>query len=231
MSPANYYQTLEITPQATQQEIKQAYRRLAKNFHPDLNNDRLDNKKIIEINAAYEILGDPQRRRLYDLQINDSPINSVANRQERAARAQSQYQQHKQTEGNEELQQAQWLAQVYKPIDRLIGTIVKPLKNQIESLSADPFDDDLMRDFQNYLEDCRVYLQKAEKIRSSRPNPAKLALVAANLYHCLNQLSDGISELEYYTANYDDYYLKTGREIFRIAKGLRQDAKDAAKRV
>jgi molecular chaperone DnaJ len=231
MPPANYYQTLEITPEATQQEIKQAYRRLAKNFHPDLNNDRLDNKKIIEINAAYEILGDPQRRRLYDLQINDSPINSVAARQERAARAQSQYQQHKQTKGNEELQQAQWLAQVYKPIDRLIGTIVKPLKNQIESLSADPFDDDLMRDFQNYLEDCRVYLQKAEKIRSSRPNPAKLALVAANLYHCLNQLSDGISELEYYTANYDDYYLKTGREIFRIAKGLRQDAKDAAKRV
>jgi molecular chaperone DnaJ len=231
MPTANYYQTLEVTPQATQQEIKQAYRRLAKSFHPDLNNDRLDNRKIVEINAAYEILSDPQRRRLYDLQINDSPINSVADRQERAARAQSQYQQHKQTEGNEELQQAQWLLQVYKPIDRLIGSIVKPLKIQLESLSADPFDDDLMRDFQNYLEDCRFYLQKAEKIRSSRPNPPKLALVAANIYHCLNQLSDGISELEYYTANYDDYYLKTGREIFRIVKGLRQEAKDAAKRI
>jgi molecular chaperone DnaJ len=232
MPPANYYQLLEVTQQATQQEIKQAYRRLAKHFHPDLNGDRDDRTKIVELNAAYEILKDPQSRRLYDYQLNNgSSFESATDRARRTAKVQNRYQQQKQTEGNEELRQVQWLSQVYKPIDRLIGLIVKPLKSKMEDLSADPFDDDLMQVFQTYLEDCRVYLQKAEKIRSSRSNPPRLAAVAANLYHCLNQLSDAVSELEYYTANYDDYYLKTGREIFRIARGLRQDARDAVKAI
>jgi molecular chaperone DnaJ len=231
MPPANYYQILEIEPQATQQEIKQAYRRLVKDFHPDLNENSADGEKMIEINAAYEILGDPQRRRIYDLQIDGSPVDSISERQQRTARAQSQYQQQKQAKNNEELCQLEWLAKVYKPIDRLFGSIIKPLKHQIESLSADPFDDDLMEIFQIYLEDCRSYLQKAEKIRSSQPNPPQLASVAANVYYCIDRLNDAVSELEYYTANYDDYYLKTGRELFRIAQGLRQDAKDGVKRI
>jgi molecular chaperone DnaJ len=232
MPPANYYQILEVTQQATPQEIKQAYRRLAKSFHPDLNGDRYDSTKIVELNAAYEILGDPQSRRLYDRQLNyGSSFDSFTERARHATKVQNHYQRQTQREGNKDLQQAKWLSQVYKPIDRLIGLIVKPLKSQLEALSADPFDDDLMQVFQIYLEDCRVKLQKAEKIHSCLPNPPKLAAVAANIYHCLNQLSDAVSEFEYYTANYDDYYLKTGREIFRIARGLRQDARDALRQI
>jgi molecular chaperone DnaJ len=175
-------------------------------------------------------LGDPQRRRLYDRQLNDNSFyNSSTTRQERTVRVQQQYQKKQDTSRGEDFLQAQWLSQVYTPIDRLVGLIFTPLKDKIEDLSADPFDDDLMRVFQTYIDDCRVYQQKALKIFSSRPNPPKLALAAANLYHCLQQLGDGLAELEYYTANYDDYYLKTGREIFRIAKGLRQDAKQAVK--
>jgi molecular chaperone DnaJ len=51
-----------------------------------------------------------------------------------------------------------------------------------------------------------------------------LAGVAANLYYCLNQLGDALDELETFTLNYDDQYLHTGQEMFRIAAGLRREA-------
>ncbi|HEY9889333.1 MAG TPA: DnaJ domain-containing protein, partial [Candidatus Obscuribacterales bacterium] len=64
----DYYQTLELTEAATQQEIKQAYRRLAKQLHPDTQTQRSDHEGIQRINAAYEVLGDPQARSHYDRQ-------------------------------------------------------------------------------------------------------------------------------------------------------------------
>lgn len=59
------------------------------------------------------------------------------------------------------------------------------------------------------------------------PNPANLAGVAAHLYYCLNQVGDGLDELEFFTLNYDDHYLHTGQELFRIAEGLRWEAATA----
>ena len=58
----NYYQVLQVNSLATQQEIKQAYRRLAKRFHPDSLSHTADHNKIIEINGAYEVLSNPQAR-------------------------------------------------------------------------------------------------------------------------------------------------------------------------
>lgn len=54
----NYYQALEISSRATHQEIKDAYRRLAKRFHPDICDKEVNKERIVEINQAYEILGD-----------------------------------------------------------------------------------------------------------------------------------------------------------------------------
>ena len=62
----SYYKTLQVHPQATQQEIKQSYRRLVKLFHPDTQAPSANKNKIIELNKAYEILGNPQNRRQYD---------------------------------------------------------------------------------------------------------------------------------------------------------------------
>ncbi|NEO95870.1 MAG: DnaJ domain-containing protein, partial [Moorea sp. SIO3G5] len=53
MSDSNHYQTLDVHPHATTLEIKQAYRRLAKRFHPDSNSPTADPEKIIQVNAAY----------------------------------------------------------------------------------------------------------------------------------------------------------------------------------
>ncbi len=67
MAIVNYYAVLGVALQASQEEIKKAYRKLALQFHPDRNRgDRQAEHKIREVNAAYEILGDPEARKTYD---------------------------------------------------------------------------------------------------------------------------------------------------------------------
>lgn len=230
MSNSNHYDTLDVSPKATAAEIKQAYRRLAKLFHPDSKRETADPEKIIQVNAAYEVLADPNRRRSYDQQLR-SPQSQPhrRNRQQRTADAQQHYQRYRQTAQDADAQLSDWLQQVYEPVNRLIGNILNPLNAQLDELSADPFDDELMAQFQAYLEDCRHYLNQAQLTFRSQPNPGAVAGAAASLYYCLNQLGDGIEELNLFTLNYDDYYLHTGQELFRIATSLRYEAQDAVK--
>jgi len=63
----DYYRILEITEQADEEQIKQAYRRLAKKYHPDLNPDNPEaEEKFKNIAKAYEILSDTIKRKAYD---------------------------------------------------------------------------------------------------------------------------------------------------------------------
>lgn len=63
----DYYEILGLTRGASAEEIKKAYRRLARQYHPDVNpNDKSAEEKFKEINEAYEVLSDPQRRQIYD---------------------------------------------------------------------------------------------------------------------------------------------------------------------
>jgi curved DNA-binding protein len=63
----DYYSTLGVTKASTEKEIKQAYRKLARQFHPDVNpGDKAAEAKFKEINEAYEVLGDPDKRKKYD---------------------------------------------------------------------------------------------------------------------------------------------------------------------
>jgi curved DNA-binding protein len=63
----DYYQTLGVSKTSSDKEIKQAYRKLARKFHPDVNpGDKTAEAKFKEINEAYEVLGDADKRRKYD---------------------------------------------------------------------------------------------------------------------------------------------------------------------
>ncbi len=63
----DYYKVLEINKQATEAEIKKAYRQLARKYHPDLNpNDEGAKRKFQQINEANEVLSDPEKRKKYD---------------------------------------------------------------------------------------------------------------------------------------------------------------------
>lgn len=65
------YTTLEIAAGASEAEIKKAYRKLARQYHPDVNKDPKAEEKFKEINAAYEVLSDKEKRAKYD-QYGDS---------------------------------------------------------------------------------------------------------------------------------------------------------------
>ncbi|SHG32255.1 DnaJ C-terminal domain-containing protein [Pedobacter caeni] len=67
MAFIDYYKILGIDKKASQDDIKKAYRKLARKYHPDLNpNDKEANKKFQEINEANEALSDPDKRKKYD---------------------------------------------------------------------------------------------------------------------------------------------------------------------
>lgn len=60
------YQTLDVSENASADEIKKAYRRLARKYHPDINKTPEAEEKFKEVNAAYEILSDAEKKRQYD---------------------------------------------------------------------------------------------------------------------------------------------------------------------
>ena len=227
-SDINYYDTLGVSSKASQEQVKRAYRKLAKELHPDRHKEA-SHDKIAAVNAAYEVLGDAGLRRAYDNERRLTAQGNASNRSSRAASSQAAYKKRRKDGNGTTIED--WMRRVFNPTDRLIGQILKPLKAEVRALSADPFDDELMEAFQGYLERCREALEKAQAKFKSMPNPPGMAGGAANLYYCLNQLEDGIEEIERFTYTYDESYLHTGQELFRISAGLRKEAKAEIKAV
>jgi len=80
----NYYKILSVSPDASAEEIKKAYRKLAKLLHPDVNKSPSANEQFILINEAHEVLTDKNRRYLFDLKLqyasgNLSPLRKNPN--------------------------------------------------------------------------------------------------------------------------------------------------------
>ncbi len=92
MSPADFYSTLGVSKSATEKEIKAAYRKLARKYHPDVNpGDKAAEDKFKEINNAYEVLSDKDKRKKYD-KYGDKW--QYADQLDEAERQQAQYRQY-----------------------------------------------------------------------------------------------------------------------------------------
>ncbi|MDX2272223.1 MAG: DnaJ domain-containing protein [Cyanobacteriota bacterium] len=215
---STHYHTLGIPTSASPAEIKQAYRRLVKQHHPDATQN--DGDRIRQINAAYAILRDREARHSYDQHIQ--PTSGASSYSQAVTTA---------TVSDEATAQQEWIQKVYAPLNRLLAGLLKSLNPELNSLSADPFDPDLVDDFDRYLQDCREKLSKAQILFRGWPNPSSLAGVATRFYYILNHLDDALEELAFFPLNFDDRHLHTGLELFRRAQSLRHEAMEALRAV
>ncbi|GAB4214762.1 MAG: J domain-containing protein [Synechococcales cyanobacterium] len=210
-----HYEILGIPTTASGEEIKSAYYQLAKQHHPDT--EAGDEEVMREINAAYEVLRHQDSRHAYDQQLPLSrPTPQATSPQRRGA-----------TLTDEAEAQLRWVQQVYAPINRLLIPLFRSLRPQLNQLAADPFDDDLLADFCDYVDECTAKYQQARRIFEQRRNPSSLSGVATLLYYVLNHVEDALEEFRAFPLNYEDRHLHTGQELFLRANGLRLEAAGA----
>lgn len=76
MRHKDYYAILEVPRTATQAQIKQSYRRLARLYHPDLNK-QIHDERIKQLNEAYDVLSDTTRRLHYDIALLEEMRNAL----------------------------------------------------------------------------------------------------------------------------------------------------------
>ena len=90
----DYYKVLELDKSATADDVKKAYRKFARKYHPDLNPGNAAAKvKFQQINEANEVLSDPEKRKKFDLYGNDWKHGEEANRYQQERARQSSHQQ------------------------------------------------------------------------------------------------------------------------------------------
>ena len=208
----NFYEELGIKKNATKSEIKSSYRSLVKKHHPDAGGNK---DRFISIQNAWETLNDPLLKAKYDKQIFSSYSTNEQNEN-----WEEEFNSKKYNSSIKDKEVEDWIKNTFKPINRLITKIIKPLNNEIKKLSADPYDEVLMENFCNYIFESQQKIEKVEKIYNSIAVPNTISALALDLYHCFSQVKDALSELDRYTQGYVDDYLFDGKEMMKEAKRI-----------
>ena len=209
----NFYIQLGLKQNATKNEIKSAYRLLAKKYHPDTGGD---NEKFLALQLAWETLNDPQKKAIYDQSLASDESYTVSKNKNWS----SDLKNKKNISTNKDQDIKDWIKKIYNPINRFISQVTKPLNDEIKKLSADPYDDELMNAFSLYLSESRNKIEKASSLFKSQAVPSSISSIGLDLYHCFSQVQDALDELDRYTQGYVDDYLFDGKQMMKEAKRI-----------
>ena len=209
----NLYEELGLKQTATKSEIKASYRSLVKKHHPDAGGK---NERFLAIQIAWETLNDPIKKEKYDKQLSFTYPSSRLETHNWEVKVNSK----KNTSTIKDKQVQIWIKEIYNPINRLISQIISPLNIEIKKLSADPYDEELMGNFCNYIDISQKKIEKVVKIYNSNSVPNSISSIGLDLYHCFSQVKDALSELDRYTQGYVDDYLFDGKEMMKEAKRI-----------
>lgn len=218
----NHYQILGLETDVSPQEIKKAYRRLAKIQHPDTlarpGSDAHDaaTEEMRRLNEAYETLMDTSKRADYDRRIGVGRVGIKSKR--------PQF-----TSFDEDQAREKFLRNVFHPARSSIVRILGGYKKQLRDLSADPFDDELIEQFQTYLEKLEDTLRKASNSLTRNATPRSLEGAVQMMRYAIAQAADGLEELGYFCANFDYSHLSMAESLFRIASDLLRQALELSK--
>ena len=209
----NFYKELGLEKNATKSEIKSSYRSLVKIHHPDAGGEK---ERFLAIQNAWETLNDPIKKEKYDRTIfsSNTSFDSLNDNWE------EKFNSKKYNSSIKDKEVETWIKEIYTPINRLICQIIKPLNNEIKELSADPYDDQLMENFCNYISLAQNKIDKVDKIYNKKLVPKSISALGLDLYHCFSQVKDALSELDRYTQGYVDDYLFDGKEMIKEAKRI-----------
>ncbi len=209
----NFYKELGLKKNASRDEIKSAYRLLAKKYHPDTGGD---NEKFLALQLAWETLNDPQKKAILDKSLFNNEKYAVSKNENWS----SELKNKKNNSTNKDQDIKNWIKTIYSPINRVISQVIKPLNDEIKKLSADPYDDELMDEFSSYLNESRKKIEKASSLFKSQAVPSSISSIGLDLYHCFSQVQDAIDELDRYTQGYVDDYLFDGKQMMKEAKRI-----------
>ena len=203
----NLYEELGLKENATISEIKSSYRKLVKKHHPDAGGEK-DN--FLAIQNAWEILNDPIKKEQYDktlVSFNQTPNFNNENWEKKVNTK-------KYSSKIKDNEVKNWIKNIYNPANRLISQIIRPLKQEIRKLSADPYDEELMDNFCSYITLSQKKIEKVDKLYKSISVPNSISSLGLDLYHCFSQVKDALSELDKYTpVSYTHLTLPTNREV------------------
>ena len=209
----NFYIQLGLKKNATKNEIKSAYRLLAKKYHPDTGGD---NEKFLALQLAWETLNDPHKKAIHDKSLFNNESYVVSKNENWS----SELKNKKNNSTNKDQDIKDWIKKIYNPINRFISQVTKPLNDEIKKLSADPYDDELMNAFSLYLSESRNKIEKASSLFKSQAVPSSISSIGLDLYHCFSQVQDALDELDRYTQGYVDDYLFDGKQMMKEAKRI-----------
>lgn len=214
----NYYHMLGIQPEVTALEIKNAYRKLAKNYHPDVKfHGKTDsqreeaNQYMARLNEAYETLIDHRSRANYDSIIGvNGEGRSVLGKQP--------------TGVSEEEEREIFLKIIFNPSRSAIVKVLAKYKKQLADLSQDIYDDQLVSVFELYVEEVENTLRKSANDLSSKKTPSTLMPAVQMMRYSIAQAVDGLEELQHFCMNYDYSHLHMAQNLFKEATDLLRKA-------